>query len=361
REASIQLINLGDQAVEASIETGVSAWEWDDRSMHFYARWRSEYPIHALGARGTQDFNYVEAKGRGVYVGDTLAVMNPVPEWWGEGDEKIYVDGEAFPSHFGTGTEDYYGYGWCCPIKFDNAFRSQPRVDGQKAGNNYGHTTVTRVRSLDAIPFTKSLKMDMEVWHWKECDVAYASTAYFYAKPGATHNRPAIPAAAAAVVPQPPPLPPPFVIEGAIECEEMKVVASTPDATVGGQSMGSFRPRTWSGEGHLWFQGRGVGDFVELNVPCEKGRAVKVALHATKSWDYGVIRFSIDGKRVGKDVDLFSGGQGKVEPTGAIDLGVVEPKGDSLVLRAEVVGGNEKSLGNKSFFGLDCVVLTPVK
>ena len=28
------------------------------------------------------------------------------------------------------------------------------------------------------------------------------------------------------------------------------------------------------------------------------------------------------------------------------------------VLRAEVVGGNPKSEGNKSFFGLDCVVLT---
>jgi hypothetical protein len=38
--------------------------------------------------------------------------MNPVTIWWGEGDEKIWVDGEAFPSIFGTGTEDYYAYSW---------------------------------------------------------------------------------------------------------------------------------------------------------------------------------------------------------------------------------------------------------
>ena len=33
-------------------------------------------------------------------MGDTLCIVNPVKAWWGEGDEKIYVDGEAFPSHF---------------------------------------------------------------------------------------------------------------------------------------------------------------------------------------------------------------------------------------------------------------------
>lgn len=361
KSGSIKLLNLGKDQVEVTLLTNTQAWEWNDRSMHFYARWRSDYPVHAMGGRGTIDYNYVDLKGAGVYVGDNLSVMNPVPEWWGEGDEKIFVDGEVFPSHFGTGTEDYYGYAWCCPLKFEHPYHAQPRVDGQKYENNYGHTTVTRVRSLDAIPFTKSLKFDMEVWHWKECDVSYSATSYFYAKPGVTHNRPAIPGAAKAALVHAPPLPPPFAIDGAIECESLKVVKSTPDVTVGGQGMGSFKPRTWSGESHLWVQGRRVGDFVELQVPCEKGKAVKVALHATKSWDYGIIRFSIDGKQVGKDTDLFSGAQNKVEPTGAIDLGTIEPKGDSFILRAEVVGGNEKSLGSRAFFGLDCLVLTPAK
>ena len=57
-----------------------------------------------------------------------MRLLSITPTWvgGGEGDEKVYVDGETFPSHFGTGTEDYYGYAWgryepwinhpfCCP------------------------------------------------------------------------------------------------------------------------------------------------------------------------------------------------------------------------------------------------------
>ena len=112
----------------------------------FEVEWRQENPIHT---QPRQDWNYVEVRGAGVFVGDTLAVTNPVKTWWGEGDEKIYVDGETFPSHFGTGTEDYYGYAWGSPEPFEGPFHAQPRCDGP---DNYGHTTVSRVRILDAIP-----------------------------------------------------------------------------------------------------------------------------------------------------------------------------------------------------------------
>ena len=40
-----------------------------------------------------------------MFVGDTFTLVTHHQKWWGEGDEKIYVDGEKFPSHFGTGTE----------------------------------------------------------------------------------------------------------------------------------------------------------------------------------------------------------------------------------------------------------------
>src|SRR5262249_48910985 len=43
--------------------------------------------------------------GAGRFVGTALIVKNPHRAWWGEGDEKFYVDGEQFPSTFGTGTE----------------------------------------------------------------------------------------------------------------------------------------------------------------------------------------------------------------------------------------------------------------
>jgi hypothetical protein len=332
--------------------------------MHFHAAWRAEFPIHTYGGKGTSDWNYLEATGKGVYVGDSLAVMNPVGDWWGEGDEKVFVDGEKFPSHFGTGTEDYYGYAWCCNVPFQHPFHSQPRCDGQKYDNNWGHTTVSRVRSLDAIPFARSLKFDMEIWHWKECDEAYAATTFFYARPGVTTNRKPQPEEASKPIPQPPPMPPPFTIEVAgattAECEGMQVRAKSEGLPVIEQRMQSFGARTWSGEGQLWVQGRKVGDFVELEIPAEGSQPVNVTIYGTKSWDYGIVRFSVNGKQA-VERDLYSGQHGKALPTGAIDLGTFVPVGGKLVLRAEVIGGNEKAEGSKSFFGLDCVVLKPAK
>lgn len=84
-----------------------------------------------------------------------------------------------------------------------------------------------------------------------------------------------------------------------------------------------------------------------------------VTLYATKSWDYGVVRFSLNGQPAGRGgaIDLWSGEKGKVSPTGAIPLGCHTPRDGRLVLRAEVVGSNTGSLGAKHFFGLDCVTL----
>ncbi len=370
KKARLGLTNLASEPVEvgAVVTKRKTEGSWTSRSMHFHASWHFEYPIHAYGGRGTKDWNYLEATGKGVYVGDSLAVMNPVGDWWGEGDEKIYVDSETFPSHFGTGTEDYYGYAWSSNVPFQHPFHAQPRCDGLAHRNTWGNTTVTRVRCLDAIPFTRSLKFDMEIWHWKECEEAYAATTYCYALPGATSNRQPQPEDAARPIPQPPPLPPPpppFKIEGAIECEGLTVTAQTPGITVGPQDMSEFDGRAWSGDSHLWVQARKPGDFVELSVPTGAGpegkTPVKVTLYATKSWDYGIVKFSVNGKEAGKPIDLFSGERGKCLPSGPIELGVFTPVGGKLTLRAEVAGGNERALGTRSFVGLDCVVLTPVK
>ncbi len=95
------------------------------------------------------DWNYVEVKGRGMYVGDTLAVWNPAGQWWGEGDEKVWVDGEGFPvalRHRHRG-----------PLRLRVGQHSPvPRAVLQPAAGGAGNvgSTDTRSRVLDAIPFT---------------------------------------------------------------------------------------------------------------------------------------------------------------------------------------------------------------
>jgi len=351
--AQATIWNLGESAVTARIAADLlEDWKWDERSMHFHAAWRGQNPIHT---RPMHDWNFVEIQGQGVFAGDSLAVANPVKAWWGEGDEKIWVDGESFPSHFGTGTEDYYGYAWCSPEPFQAPFHSQSRCDGP---DNYGHTLISRVRALDAIPFERSFRFDLEVWHWKECDVGYAATTYFYARPGATTNRAPSPAEAARGVLDPAPLPPPFKIEDALECEELTVLKATEGIPMGPQ--GGHAPGLWSGERQFWVQGQKPGDRVELEVPCGDRGRVRVEVFATRSWDYGIVQFSVDGRKAGEPVDLFNTEGRAVAATGPIDLGVHEVRAGSIVLGCEVVGGNPASLGSRSFFGLDCVRLTPV-
>ncbi len=197
--AEIALENLGPTPVEAALRVRVAEEAWDEaRSMHFHAHWRTDEPVP-----GTPflDWNFVDIQGRGVYVGDAWTVLSPGTGWWGEGDEKIYVDddhdGRKFPSHFGTGSEDYYGWaGGEVPTgadAFSSPFLSNVRIGNPD--NPRGYNVCTRSRVLDAIPFDTRLRFDMEAspgvdirnpWNL----LHYAVVTYWYARPGATHNRP---------------------------------------------------------------------------------------------------------------------------------------------------------------------------
>ena len=196
KTARISLVNLGKDSVEATLAARTGDWAWDSQSMYFHADWKRQYPVPT---RPFSDWNYITTSGQGVYVGDTLTVMNPVERWWGEGDEKIWVDGEDFPSIFGTGTEDYYAYSWGGRSTdfYEHPFHAQPRSNeynklNRKTARNEkdtsGYSTETRTRSLDTMPFGKSLQLDMEVWSWTECDMEFAVATYWYGLPGTTSN-----------------------------------------------------------------------------------------------------------------------------------------------------------------------------
>ena len=177
--AEITIHNYGSQTVTLeTLEINHSAWTWDARSLYFHTGWHNETNIATLPRRDT---NYVEIEGRGKYVGDSLAIYNDYAgggnPWWGEGDEKIYVDGEAFPSHFGTGTEDYYGYAWVGCANFSQPFLAQPIAQGNRS---QGLSVNNRWRILDTITFDTSLKLDMEIFHWNSTNLDYAPTTFWY-------------------------------------------------------------------------------------------------------------------------------------------------------------------------------------
>jgi len=341
--AVIEVTNLSQEIATLSGEFAIRDYGWTDRSMHFHAKWRAQFDVPT---RPMQDWNYLTAKGQGVFAGVAFAIDNPVKDWWGEGDEKIYVDGETFPSHFGTGTEDYYGYAWCWPVVFTHAYHSQSRVGGP---GNYGRTSVNRFHILDRIPFTKDLRFDMELWHWNErCQVNMAVTAYWYARPGATDAFKSIRAEDAIVRPMLAYVAP--RVAGALEGEGLKILQVT----------GTAEPQDWDGVSagqHLWWHaGMRPGDILALAFPSPKAGQYRVLARFLSAKDYGIHQLAINGKKAGDPMDFYNP---DVKVTQETDLGVFDLKEGDNAFSATVVGANDKA--EKAYmFGLDYLLLKPV-
>ncbi|HOW64621.1 MAG TPA: DUF2961 domain-containing protein [Verrucomicrobiota bacterium] len=341
--ALVELVNFTQVPVTLSGLIALDSYRWTDASMHFHARWRSQTGVPS---RPMIDWNYLTAQGKGVFTGVAFAIDNPVKDWWGEGDEKIYVDGETFPSHFGTGTEDYYGYAWCWPGLFTHAYHSQPRCDGP---GNYGRTSVNRFHILDRIPFGRDFKFDMELWHWNErCKVNMAVVAYWYARPGASDGFKPIRSSEAVVLPMPEYVVP--RVAGALEGETMKIV----------RVIGTAEPQDWdgvSGGKHLWWHaGMKTGDTLTLSFSAPKAGRYQVFGHFLRARDYGIHQLAINGIKLGEPMDFYNP---DVKPTDEMDLGARELKAEDNILTVTVVGANAKA--EKAYmFGLDYLLLKPM-
>lgn len=160
-----------------SVTSGAYDWKEGD-SQHFYATRKMYRQIRTRENGQHRDLNYLTVHGRaGRLVGCGVTILNSAPIWWGEGDEKIYIDGERFPSYFGTGTEDHYGYAWSRPETFSHPFLAQPEGAGAM---HPGYAVNLRHRVLDVIPFRSSLIFDMELWHWRDCVVDYETFCWYY-------------------------------------------------------------------------------------------------------------------------------------------------------------------------------------
>ena len=349
----ITLHNLGTQTVTVrNASAGSSSWSWDSRSMYFGADWHAYNKINTrtspiTGATGSQyDINYTTLQGKGVYVGDGVALFNGGGGWWGEGDEKVYVDGETFPSHFGTGTEDYYGYAWCLPAVFtDHPFIAQPEGKGSW-GPNY--TTNTRHRALDGIPFTRSLTFDMEIWHWDQCIMSHAPTTFWYMVPGGkTLIEPDIDGAKAKVVLSSKDFTEyPADCAMALEAEDMSNVRVESGELERQTAFGDL----WSAGMQLFWHDCNAGSKLTANFESTIGGTYKLTAQFAIAPDYGTVNVKINGKTVASNLNLYN----EEVATRKVDLGEVTLNEGSNTFEVEMVA---LSPGYpRGFFGIDLLL-----
>ena len=148
--AVVELVNQGKNAFPCEVSvTQAPLTRPVDQLGRFHAKWHRDAFLNTDPDR-VIDWPMLRT-GQGQLCGALLNVWNPRCGWWGEGDEKFFVDGEKFPSTFGTGSEDYFGYAWGSPILYDNAVHCHSRED-----NSF--ISLNRWQVADNVPFQKSFR-----------------------------------------------------------------------------------------------------------------------------------------------------------------------------------------------------------
>lgn len=168
-----------------------------ERYLRFHACWRRELPCKGVpeGKMSNEEFqhggqnltggeNYVilDAEGFGHYVGCHLDIHNlrltRENNWYGEGDDMIFIDGDTWPPRLhGTGTEDYFDTAWA-PTQSETAPYHGIILPGQK--NWAGKITLYRYHIEDPIMFRRSIRVTIEHGHNNRRSDDYSSTAYWY-------------------------------------------------------------------------------------------------------------------------------------------------------------------------------------
>lgn len=359
RTGTIRLLNLSSADVDATVSLKVSPLRWDKRSLYFHTSWRRQDSIYIHNRPEEADkcieWNFATIHGRGIYKGDLLSLFNHAPRWYGEGDEKIWVDNDKFPSHFGTGTEDYYNSSWAPVYPFHTPFGGAPCADME---SSHGYNSFYRTRHLDGITFERDFRFDIEMLGWDSGYADYATTVYWYGDYTARFDGASGMAEAKRRLLPVPYNPAKYTIPNSIEFETLTCSEKSPGLRMEQQGMLDFPNGKWSKAKHLLGAGGKPGDFVEFTFDGLKEDKYRLVLYTTLANDYATVTFDVNDTPTGI---TFDGYHETVTNSEAISLGDFTPRSGQLKLKVKITGTNTRSVGVKYLIGLDCVQLIPVK
>ena len=197
KRARITVTNEGQEDVDSfyfNIDYRAYAKPLPPNTLYFHAQYRQATPAKGWTSdwksngdpqvdgkknlHGEDNYVWLEATGRGHFVGVTMSILQNQNGWWGEGDDMFFVDGETTPSINGTGTEDYFLGAWDFGSHpFAYASYGAPIKGDELAGSR---SSVYRFHLDSPIPFTKSLKATIEHGHANHRSDNLFSVAYWY-------------------------------------------------------------------------------------------------------------------------------------------------------------------------------------
>jgi len=335
KSARIEIENQSDKPI-ALLYYNID-WIKKDRlpkdTPYFYAQYRQEYPTE----KG-KDYVVLDTKGKGHYVGTVLAVRTRSPAWFGEGDEKIYLDGEAKASIWGTGTEDYFLSAWGLKTA-STPYAGVPYFD--QWGIVGSHTSAYRWHINDPLVFNTGIKVTFEHFgwispdenpnhkstSWNEREDDYASVAFWY-QTGEPNFTARVPHARERKLPN-------------IERLVVPAANFTADKNHGAGSVTTQHLNVHEGKQLLYMSKQADGAFLEIPFEVKKKEPLRLLLNMTKANDYGKYQASLNGVKLGGVIDLYNA---KIvdEEVHLLDFW---PEPGTYTLRLDCVGKNSQSEG----------------
>ena len=348
KAASIELKNEGSVPVTIECAITHAPVEKSAKTLgRFHAKWHRDALLPEEPERNL-DWTMLKTTGRGRFLGVALNVWNPRGDWWGEGDEKFFVDGEKFPSTIGTGSEDYFSYAWSSATLFYQALHNQTRNDG----GNRGHLSVNRWHVADNVPFHTSFEGAIEKYFLNARPTLYDCVVYFYQAAGESDPYDAVPVSERIGIY---PKPEVTTISGAVEGENLRVLQKTVGDS-SQQDMAQYHGKWSDGRQLLWNKDIKAGDRLTLALPVKTAGRFDIAAQFTKAADYGIIQVWLDEQKLGDPIDCFNNG---VIASGELKLGACDLTAGEHKFIIECTGKNPASTGHLA--GLDYVRLLPAK
>jgi len=331
KKARIEIVNETGQEVFAFyFQVGYYQLPdtFEDNTGYFHAFWKRDI-------RTNYNHNYValKAKGKGQFVGLHFSAQ-PYNGSLGylEGDEMFYVDDEAEPSIYGTGTEDYFTSGWYFNKgEFASPFHGLVLKDEEN-----GRITAYRHHIRDAVPFKDSIEITFEHGHGNESTIDLSTVAFWYQTEPHQEFSEILPAGLRIPLRRPVP-------NGALEAENLS-------------TSGESSVEEMSDYGSDWSNGKQlvislIKDSISiLNIPALRENAYNVDLYSTKGPGFGAVEILNKGQVIAK----FNNEYSEMLPADTVSLKGIETESNSLKLEF-------RSIENDTKIGIDAVVLTPVR
>jgi hypothetical protein len=255
-----------------------------ENTPYFHARYRQVLPMPNDG----KPYEFLNVAGKGHYVGTVLSVVQAEAGWFGEGDEYFWVDGQKKPSIEGTGSEDYFNDAWGLH-EDDGPYYGVTVADGTDLGSRM---TAYRWHLIDPVPFTKSLKFEIEHkgWTYKENGevksafgerVDLMSSVAFWYQEGIAKDQPPVPYGSARLP------------HG--NAKQIEVEKSIADAKAEG-GKASIAPELFWSKDVILFKAEGKGSKIDIPFDVEEEGDYEICTELAQASDYGVYTVLLDGK-----------------------------------------------------------------